>query len=64
MLKEKYLKKRKSTSIATEICDENGLPDRSVFWKIKGNIKKWLLVLRPSLWSKIVRRSFSYWWNI
>ena len=52
LLKEKVFKKAK------EICDENGLPDRGVFWKIEGNIKKWLVGPRPSLWSKIVRSFF------
>ena len=35
MLKEKVLKKKKSTLKATEICDENGLPDRGVFGKLR-----------------------------
>ena len=55
LLKERVLKK--NTLKATEICDKNGLPN-GVFWKIEGNIKKWLVGPRPSLWSKIVRSFF------
>ena len=45
VFKRESIKKKKSALKATEICDKNGLPDRGVFWKIKGSIKKWLLGL-------------------